>query len=66
MIGTNWGSRMGLSRVAEDAIRKARGDAAGDTSRPLTAMQKILASTVSGGGSRVNARDCDDSDNLEL
>ena len=46
---TNWGSRIGLSRVAEDAIRSIRGDKDGDRSRPLSAPQKILASLLGGG-----------------
>lgn len=42
---TNWGSRLGLSRYAEGVIKKARG---GDESKPLTATQKIVASTFGG------------------
>jgi len=48
---TNWGSRFGLSRVAETGIRRLTGkdDAAG-----LTVMEKILASAVGGGLSAWN------------
>ncbi|KIJ38471.1 hypothetical protein M422DRAFT_69068 [Sphaerobolus stellatus SS14] len=42
---TNWGSRMGFARLAEDLIRSARGKQAGDR---LGAMDKILASSIGG------------------
>ncbi|PPQ67040.1 hypothetical protein CVT26_009937 [Gymnopilus dilepis] len=42
---TNWGSRMGFARLAEDVIRKVRGK--GETEK-LGAMDKILASSVGG------------------
>ncbi|KAF8912999.1 mitochondrial carrier domain-containing protein [Gymnopilus junonius] len=42
---TNWGSRMGFARLAEDAIRKVRGKG---ESEKLGAMDKILASSVGG------------------
>ncbi|KAI9004655.1 putative mitochondrial DNA replication protein [Gaertneriomyces semiglobifer] len=43
---TNWGSRFGLSRVAETAIRKATGN--DDHSKPLS-LQRVLASAIGGG-----------------
>jgi len=43
---TNWGSRFGLSRVAEAVIMRYRKD---DKSAPLTPLQKILASALGGG-----------------
>ncbi|KAJ3516466.1 hypothetical protein NLJ89_g1111 [Agrocybe chaxingu] len=42
---TNWGSRMGFARLAEDTIRKIRGKGEGEK---LGAAEKILASTVGG------------------
>ena len=42
---TNWGSRMGFARLAEQGIRKARGKTEGDS---LGALDKIAASTVGG------------------
>ena len=42
---TNWGSRLGLARLAEDGIRKVRG---GDETRPLSALQKISTSVIGG------------------
>jgi shikimate kinase len=42
---TNWGSRMGFARLAESALRKARGINEGEK---LGALDKILASTVGG------------------
>ncbi|KAI8827247.1 mitochondrial carrier domain-containing protein [Fimicolochytrium jonesii] len=42
---TNWGSRFGLSRVAENGIRKATGN----EDRPLSPYQRILASAIGGG-----------------
>ncbi|KAF8983242.1 Mitochondrial DNA replication protein yhm2 [Entomortierella lignicola] len=43
---TNWGSRLGLSRLAEETIRKVRGT---DSSIPLNAYEKIAASAIGGG-----------------
>ncbi|KAF2810695.1 mitochondrial DNA replication protein YHM2 [Mytilinidion resinicola] len=48
---TNWGSRFGLSRVAENGIRKITGK--GDTEK-LGVWEKILASAVGGGLSAWN------------
>jgi len=48
---TNWGSRFGLSRVAETAIRKLTGK---DSGEKLSVMEKILASAVGGGMSAWN------------
>lgn len=42
---TNWGSRMGFARLAETAIRNARGKLEGEK---LGAMDKILASSIGG------------------
>ncbi|KAI8823365.1 mitochondrial carrier domain-containing protein [Fimicolochytrium jonesii] len=42
---TNWGSRFGLSRVAENGIRKATGN----EDMPLSSYQRILASAIGGG-----------------
>ncbi|KAH6916860.1 mitochondrial carrier domain-containing protein [Coprinopsis sp. MPI-PUGE-AT-0042] len=42
---TNWGSRMGFARLAEDGIRKIKGKADGEA---LGAVDKIMASTVGG------------------
>ncbi|KAF8203708.1 mitochondrial carrier domain-containing protein [Pholiota molesta] len=42
---TNWGSRMGFARLAEDSIRKIRGK--GETEK-LGAFDKILASSIGG------------------
>ncbi|KAL4876974.1 mitochondrial carrier domain-containing protein [Aspergillus karnatakaensis] len=50
---TNWGSRFGLSRVAEDVIRKGTGKDK-DRSQPLGAWEKILASSIGGGLSAWN------------
>ncbi|KAI8917033.1 mitochondrial carrier domain-containing protein [Powellomyces hirtus] len=44
---TNWGSRFGLSRVAETGIRKFTGN--DDSSKPLSPYQRILASAIGGG-----------------
>ncbi|KAJ3281434.1 Mitochondrial DNA replication protein yhm2 [Borealophlyctis nickersoniae] len=47
---TNWGSRFGLSRIAEDLIRKySHTDSERDAKKPLSPMQKILASALGGG-----------------
>ncbi|KAK3811282.1 MAG: mitochondrial carrier domain-containing protein [Benniella sp.] len=43
---TNWGSRLGLSRLAEESIRKVRGTEQGT---PLSAWEKIAASAIGGG-----------------
>lgn len=48
---TNWGSRFGLSRVAENGIRSFRGK---DASEKLSAGEKILASGLGGGLSAWN------------
>lgn len=48
---TNWGSRYGLSRLAEDWIRKARGY---DGERKLSAVDKVIASALGGGLSTWN------------
>ncbi|EGO56485.1 hypothetical protein NEUTE1DRAFT_147142 [Neurospora tetrasperma FGSC 2508] len=48
---TNWGSRFGLSRLAEQGIRKATGKEEG---QKLAAWEKILASTLGGGLSAWN------------
>lgn len=48
---TNWGSRFGLSRLAEQGIRKVAGK---DDGRPLAAWEKILASGLGGGLSAWN------------
>ena len=48
---TNWGSRFGLSRLAEDAIRKVTGKGHDDK---LNAYEKILSSAVGGGLSTWN------------
>ncbi|KAF5375134.1 hypothetical protein D9758_000412 [Tetrapyrgos nigripes] len=42
---TNWGSRIGLARLAESSIRKIRGKSENES---LGAMDKILASSVGG------------------
>ncbi|CAK7223613.1 Mitochondrial DNA replication protein yhm2 [Sporothrix curviconia] len=48
---TNWGSRFGLSRLAEQGIRKVTGK--GETEK-LAAWEKILASSLGGGLSAWN------------
>jgi hypothetical protein len=48
---TNWGSRFGLSRLAEGAIRNATGK---DEKEKLSAMEKICASGLGGGLSAWN------------
>ncbi|KAJ5383285.1 Mitochondrial substrate/solute carrier [Penicillium concentricum] len=48
---TNWGSRFGLSRLAESAIRKAANKEEG---AKLSAGEKILASSLGGGLSAWN------------
>ncbi|KZT05975.1 putative YHM2-protein of the mitochondrial carrier family [Laetiporus sulphureus 93-53] len=42
---TNWGSRMGFARLAEDMIRKFKGKGENDK---LTAFEKIMSSTAGG------------------
>jgi Mitochondrial carrier protein len=48
---TNWGSRFGLSRIAEGGIRSATGKAESDS---LSVAEKILASALGGGLSAWN------------
>ncbi|KAF7726360.1 Mitochondrial citrate and oxoglutarate carrier protein / Mitochondrial DNA replication protein [Penicillium ucsense] len=48
---TNWGSRFGLSRLAESAIRKVTGK---DDTQKLSAWEKVLASGLGGGLSAWN------------
>lgn len=48
---TNWGSRFGLSRLAEQSIRNLTGKEEG---QKLSAMEKILASGIGGGLSAWN------------
>ncbi|WPK25393.1 hypothetical protein PUMCH_002706 [Australozyma saopauloensis] len=48
---TNWGSRFGFSRLAEDAIKNLTGKGADDK---LNAVEKIAASTIGGGLSAWN------------
>ena len=48
---TNWGSRFGLSRLAEQAIRRSTGKEHGER---LSAGEKILASGLGGGLSAWN------------
>lgn len=48
---TNWGSRFGLSRLAEDAIRRFTGKEEGTK---LNGYEKILASGLGGGLSAWN------------
>ncbi|EGV62998.1 Mitochondrial DNA replication protein yhm2 [Yamadazyma tenuis] len=48
---TNWGSRFGFSRLAEEMIRNVTGK--GD-SQPLSAYEKILGSVIGGGLSAWN------------
>ena len=48
---TNWGSRFGLSRVAESGIRQMRGKEHGEK---LSALEKITASALGGGLSAWN------------
>lgn len=42
---TNWGSRFGFARLAENSLRKVRGIREGEK---LGAADKILASTIGG------------------
>ena len=48
---TNWGSRFGLSRLAETGIRNVTGK---DDSQKLSSFEKILASGLGGGLSAWN------------
>lgn len=48
---TNWGSRFGLSRLAEDAIKSVIGKSKDDK---LSAVEKIAASCIGGGLSAWN------------
>ncbi|KIH91552.1 DNA replication protein YHM2 [Sporothrix brasiliensis 5110] len=48
---TNWGSRFGLSRLAEQGIRKVSGK---NETEKLAAWEKILASSLGGGLSAWN------------
>lgn len=48
---TNWGSRFGLSRVAENGIRNVTGKGPGEK---LSVGEKILASAIGGGLSAWN------------
>ncbi|KAL1958356.1 hypothetical protein VTO42DRAFT_4673 [Malbranchea cinnamomea] len=48
---TNWGSRFGLSRLAETAIRKVTGK---DESQKLNGFEKVVASALGGGLSAWN------------
>lgn len=48
---TNWGSRFGLSRLAEQGIRKVSGKS---ETEKLAAWEKILASSLGGGLSAWN------------
>lgn len=48
---TNWGSRFGLSRLAENFIRDARGKTQGEK---MSSGDKILASAIGGGLSAWN------------
>ncbi|KAI9735255.1 MAG: Mitochondrial DNA replication protein yhm2 [Cirrosporium novae-zelandiae] len=48
---TNWGSRFGLSRLAETAIRKVGGK---EENQRLTSVEKVIASALGGGLSAWN------------
>ncbi|KAL2794175.1 mitochondrial carrier domain-containing protein [Aspergillus keveii] len=48
---TNWGSRFGLSRLAEQAIRNVTGK---DEKEKLSAIEKVIASSLGGGLSAWN------------
>ncbi|KAI1278612.1 mitochondrial dicarboxylate carrier protein [Xylaria sp. FL0933] len=48
---TNWGSRFGLSRLAEQSIRRVTGKEHGEK---LSVAEKILSSTIGGGLSAWN------------
>ncbi|KAI5283133.1 Mitochondrial DNA replication protein yhm2, partial [Ascosphaera acerosa] len=53
---TNWGSRFGLSRLAEGAIRRVTGKDGADGGDPakLNAFEKVLSSAIGGGLSAWN------------
>ena len=47
---TNWGSRFGLSRIAEDMIRKyTQTQSEYEKKTPLSPLQRVLASAIGGG-----------------
>ncbi|CAI2188734.1 8414_t:CDS:2 [Funneliformis geosporum] len=46
---TNWASRFGLTRAGETLIRRIRDGDVPDYTRPLSPIQKILASAIGGG-----------------
>ncbi|KAG0041115.1 hypothetical protein BGZ83_002328 [Gryganskiella cystojenkinii] len=47
---TNWGSRLGLSRLAEESIRKFQGKDTAELAKiPLNSWEKIAASAIGGG-----------------
>ncbi|KAL4963426.1 mitochondrial carrier domain-containing protein [Aspergillus stella-maris] len=48
---TNWGSRFGFSRLAEDFIRRSAGK---ERDQKLSALEKIVASSIGGGLSAWN------------
>ncbi|KAL3478838.1 mitochondrial carrier domain-containing protein [Aspergillus californicus] len=48
---TNWGSRFGFSRLAEDFIRRGAGK---DNDHKLSAFEKVVASSIGGGLSAWN------------
>lgn len=48
---TNWGSRFGLSRLAETAIRRVTGK---EESQKLSSIEKVIASGLGGGLSAWN------------
>jgi hypothetical protein len=48
---TNWGSRFGLSRLAEEGVRNITGK---DEHQRLSALEKILSSAIGGGLSAWN------------
>ncbi|KAJ8125196.1 hypothetical protein O1611_g8444 [Lasiodiplodia mahajangana] len=48
---TNWGSRFGLSRLAEQGIRRVTNKENGES---LTAVEKILSAAIGGGLSAWN------------
>jgi hypothetical protein len=43
---TNWGSRFGLSRIAEDLIKTRAGR---DPNKKLTDLERVAASSIGGG-----------------
>ncbi|CAG8559942.1 6782_t:CDS:2, partial [Acaulospora colombiana] len=46
---TNWASRFGLTRAGEMLIRRIRDGEIPDYSKPLSPIQKIIASAIGGG-----------------